>query len=328
MKSRIGIAGAALLFALATACSNPATDEAAEDGALPASCSEDTPVLGVSLPNTVNPYYVAMQDSFESSGQEAGFEVEVAIANDSDSNQLSQVQAFIEQGVCAVALNGVNSAPAVASVNALNQAGIPVFTVNVIVDGEELDAQGAEILQYVGADQVAGGTVMGEQVITDLGADTPYVVGIVGNPDQLPTNQRDQGFTDALEAGAAQVEVVGTVNGKVDPNISLQVTTELLQGNPDINVIWADTGPHTVGALQAVAQLGLEDEISVYGFCAAEQTLEGPYKACSAQEPARYASIVVEQVSAYLDGEDIEPEILEPLKVFVAGETPAPGEVG
>jgi ribose transport system substrate-binding protein len=78
-------------------------------------------------------------------------------------------------------------------VAALNRAGIPVFTVNVIVSPEDLERQQAEIIQYVGADQVQGGQVMGEAVVEDYGADAEIVYGIVGNPDQIPTNQRDDG---------------------------------------------------------------------------------------------------------------------------------------
>jgi len=53
-----------------------------------------------------------MRDSFQKHGAELGYTVNVAIANDSDSNQLSQIDAFIQRGVCAVALNAVNSGPA------------------------------------------------------------------------------------------------------------------------------------------------------------------------------------------------------------------------
>ena len=124
----------------------------AATGKLPANCSEAKPTIGVALPNTVNPYYISMQESFQKHGAELGYNVNVAIANDSDSNQLSQVEAFIQQGVCAVALNAVNSGPGAASVRALNQAGIPVFTVNVIVSAEDLKAQKAAYVEYVGAD--------------------------------------------------------------------------------------------------------------------------------------------------------------------------------
>lgn len=311
----------------ATPLAAPVTLDVAREG-LPENCSTDQPILGVALPNTVNPYYVSMQESFIRNGEAAGFDVRMAIANDSDPNQLAQIDAFVQQGVCAVALNGVNSGPAAASVAALNKAGIPAFTVNVIVSPDDLERQNAEIIQYVGADQVEGGQVMGEAVIEDYGADGEVVYGIVGDPDQIPTNQRDDGFRDALSDNPNAREA-GLVNGKVDPNISLQVTTELLQGNPDINVIWADTGPHAVGAIQAIRQLGREGDVALYGFCAAETALDDTlYRGCAAQEPADYARIVVNNVVEYLNGEDVPAEVLQPLKVFSEGETPAPGEVG
>ena len=321
------LAGPSALAQEATPGVTPVALAVAREG-LPESCAAESPVLGVALPNTVNPYYVAMQDSFIRNGEAAGFEVRMAIANDSDQNQLSQIDAFVQQGVCAVALNAVNSGPGAASVAALNRAGIPVFTVNVIVSPEDLERQQAEIIQYVGADQVQGGQVMGEAVVEDYGADAEIVYGIVGNPDQIPTNQRDDGFREAL-SGNANAREAGLVNGKVDPNISLQVTTELLQGNPDINVIWADTGPHAVGAIQAIRQLGREGQVALYGFCAAETALDDTlYRGCAAQEPADYARIVVENVVQYLNGNDVPVEVLQPLKVFAEGETPAPGEVG
>ena len=294
---------------------------------LPESCKGEKPTIGVALPNTVNPYYIAMQDSFQKHGAELGYAVNVAIANDNDSNQLAQIESFIQQGVCAVALNAVNSGPGAASVRALNQAGIPVFTVNVIVSGEDLEAQGASFVQYVGADQVAGGRQMGEQALKDLGADAPMVVGIIGNPDQIPTNQRDQGFSDAIGKNA-NAKVVQTVNGKVDPNVSLQVAGDMLQVHPDINVLWADTGPHTVGALQAVSQQGKSGSVKVYGFCAADTALDATYAGCAAQTPAEYAAIVLDNMKIYLGGGEVPKEILRPLKAFVSGQKPGPGEVG
>jgi ribose transport system substrate-binding protein len=299
----------------------------AAPGKLPANCSEAKPTIGVALPNTVNPYYIAMQDSFKKHGAELGYNINVAIANDSDTNQLSQVEAFIEQKVCAVALNAVNSGPGAASVRALNQAGIPVFTVNVIVSADDLKAQNAAFVQYVGADQVAGGTQIGEQALKDLGAGAKIVAGIIGDPDQIPTNQRDKGFSDAISKDA-NAKVVGTLNGKVDPNVSLQVAGDMLQGHPDINVIWADTGPHAVGALQAITQQGKAGSVKLYAFCAADTALTSTYAACAAQEPADYARILLDNLKKYLGGADVPAQVLQPLKIFINGQKPGPGEVG
>lgn len=294
---------------------------------LPANCSSAKPIIGVALPNTVNPYYIAMQDSFKKHGAELGYDVKVAIANDSDSNQLSQVQAFVQQGVCAVALNAVNSGPGAASVKSLNQAGIPVFTVNVIIAPDDLKAQNASFVEYVGADQVAGGMQIGKVVLKDLGNNAKIVAGIVGDPDQIPTNQRDAGFTDAISKDP-NAKVVQTSNGKVDPNVSLQVAGDMLQGHPDINVVWADTGPAAVGALQAITQQGKAHAVKLYAFCAAETALTSTYAACAAQQPAEYARILLDNMKKYLSGASVPAQVLQPLKIFVNGQKPGPGEVG
>lgn len=331
-KTLVLLAAGALALGLA-GCSNAATDggdstPSAGGGSLPASCSGDSPSIGVSLPNTVNPYYIAMKKSFEDNGKALGFDVQVSIANDSDSAQLSQVQAFVQNKVCAVVLNGVNSGPAAASVAALNQAKIPVFTVNVIVDPDSLKAQNASIVQYVGADQTAGGTEMGEQALKDVGGDAELVVGIVGDPDQIPTNQRDKGFVDALQKGNSHVTVLPTVNSKVDPNVALQVTGDLLQSNPKINMIFADTGPGAVGALQAIKQAGKQGSVKLYAFCAADTALTDFYMACAAQEPAEYAKTALTNLKSYLGGDKVEETVLQAPKVFLNGQTPGQGEVG
>jgi ribose transport system substrate-binding protein len=294
---------------------------------LPESCKVAKPVIGVTLPSTTNPYYIAMRDSFVKHGAELGYDIKVAIANDSDSTQLSQVEAFAQQGVCAVALNAVNSGPGAASVRALNAAGIPVFTVNVIVSEDDLKAQNASYVEYVGADQIEGGKVIGEQIIKDLGDKASVILGIVGDPDQITTIQRDKGLKDVLAANP-NAKILQTVNGKVDPNVSLQVAGDLLQAHPDLNVIWADTGPHAVGALQAITQQGKADAVKLYAFCAADTALTPTYAACAAQEPADYARIVLDNMKIFLGGGAVPAKVLQPLKVFINGQKPGPGEVG
>ncbi len=307
--------------------SNSSTTSAGTDAGetkLPAACSDENPYLAVALPNLTNPYYVAMKKGFEDEGKAKGFKVEVQIAGDDDAQQLAQVETMLQKKPCALALNAVKSEPAAGIVKAANDAGVPVFTVNVIVDEMALEAQGATIIQYLGADNKQGGQVMGEQVLKDLGTDAKLNVGFVSEPDERPVVIRDEGFTEALKANP-NAKVVATVDGNVKPDDSLRVTTEMLQGNPGINVIWASTGPAAYGALQA---LGNRTDVKVYGFCAAELPLTAVYPGCVAQAPEDYGRQVVGQVRMYVDGDSVDAEILAPVKQFKSGETPAPGEVG
>jgi ribose transport system substrate-binding protein len=291
---------------------------------MPKSCQSGTPLIGVALPNTTNPYYVAMRQGFIDGAKELGFQVNIQIANDDNEAQLGQVQGFIQQGVCALALNGVKSGPAAAEASAAFKAGIPVFTVNVIVSEKDLAAQHAEIVDYVGADNFTGGKQIGEQVLKDYGPNAKLVIGIVTEPNEIPTVERTKGFKSAL-AGNPNVKFVQEVNGLVKPDVSLQKTTEMLQAHPDINLIWADTGPAAQGALRAVKSLNANAK--VYGFAIADYPIEPLYPAAAAQEPYQYAKITLQQIRDYLDGKSAPKKVLRPLKIITNGK-PAPGEVG
>ncbi|MCM5557356.1 substrate-binding domain-containing protein [Pleomorphomonas sp. JP5] len=274
----------------------------------------DKPVLGVALPNLTNPYYVAMKKSFEQNGADQGFEVRVLIADNDEAKQLSQVQTFAQQGVSAVALNCVSSGPCVASVAELNQAKIPVFTINLLPDPEGLKAENLTVVQAVQTDQKAGGVYIGQQLLKDIGPTGSAVIGIVGEPTSVSANTRDDGFKEAL-ASNPNVKFVALVNGKVEETTSLKVTTEMLQGNPDITVVYSDTEPAALGAIAAIQQIGRED-VKLYAFVdkLGVKHIEDNsiLKAGAIQEPAKLAQIQVENIKKYLDGETLAPVIDSP----------------
>lgn len=294
---------------------------------LPESCSGDNPYLAVLLPNQTNPYYVAMKAGFEEEGAAKGFDVEVQIADDDDAKQLSQAEAMLEKDPCAMALNAVKSEPAAAIVKAANDKGVPVFSVNVTLDENALAAQGATIIQYLGADNYAGDVQSAEAVLADFGDDADLKIGFVSEPDEVPVQIRDQGFEETIAANP-NAEVVTKVDGNVKVDDSLRVTTEMLSGNPDINVIFASTGPAAQGALEAVRTDNLD--VKVYGFCPGPDvsTNDSDFPFCVPQEPRDYGIRVVDQIRDYVDGNDVDAEVLRPLKEFKKGETPGEGEVG
>lgn len=333
MKKILATIGAGALAAFAlTACGNAldtgtsaGSDTAGGKMTIPEACKGENAYLAVLLPNQTNPYYVAMKEGFEDEGSKNGFKVEVQIANDDDANQLAQAQAMLGKNPCALALNPVKSEPAAAIVKAANDKGVPVFTVNISADPDALQAQGASVIQYLGADNAAGGAQMADQIMKDLGADTAMEIGFVTEPDEVVVVERDDGFKKEI-AKNPNAKVVAEVDGNVKLTDSLNVTSEMLQGNPGINVIFASTGPAAQGALEAVKASG--KDVKVYGFCASEVPTDDIYPACVAQEPEDYGRRTVQQIKTYIGGESVDENILRPLKLFTKGQTPAPGEVG
>jgi len=268
--------------------------------------------LGVTLPNLTNPYYVAMKKSFEDSAAAQGLNVKISIADNDDAKQLSQVQSFIQQKVDAVAVNCVSSGPCVAVINELNKAKIPAFTINLLPDSDGMKQQGITVIQGVQTDQREGGRLIGEALAKRLGPTGSAVIGIVGEPTSVSANARDDGFKQAL-AGNQNVKFVALVNGKVEETTSLKVTTEMLQGNPTIDVVFSDTEPAALGALAAINQLGAKDKVALYSFVDKEGVKaideNSILKAGAIQEPVKLAQILVENVKKSLNGEKV-PEMI------------------
>jgi len=210
-------------------------------------------VLGVALPNTVEPVLRGNAPEFPRQRREQRVRRQVAIANDSDSNQLSRSMDSFSK--VSAPLPSTPSTPGRCRERCgVEPAGIPVFSVNVIISPDDLKTQNARVVQYVGADQPEGGKAMGEQLLKDVGANAKIVAGIVGDPDQIPTNQRDQGFPMRSSPTLGQGRSDGEQQG--GPQRQPAGHDGHAAGNPDINVVFADTGPGTVGALQAINQLG------------------------------------------------------------------------
>jgi len=191
---------------------------------------------------------------------------------------------------------------------------IPVFTVNLLPDPKALEDKNLTVVQAVQTDQKAGGKYIGEQLLKDLGPNGSATVGIVGEPTAVAANMRDAGFKEAVAANPT-VKVVALVNGKVEETTSLKVTTEMLQGNPQIDVVYSDTEPAALGALAAIKQLGRND-VKLYAFVdkiGVKHIAENTYlKAGAIQEPAKLAQIQIANIKKFLAGDKLEPLVDSP----------------
>jgi ribose transport system substrate-binding protein len=276
--------------------------------------AQHKPVIGVALPNLTNPYYVAMKKSFEKNAADQGYVTKILIADNDDAKQLSQVQTFAQNRVDAVVLNCVSSGPGVASVQQLNAAKIPVFTINLLPDADGLKQVGATVVQAVQTDQTMGGKYIGQQLVKDLGPGASATIGIVGEPTSIAANARDDGFKEAIAANP-NLKVVALVNGKVEETTSLKVTTEMLQGHPKMTIVYSDTEPSALGAIAAIQQLGKKD-VKLYAFVdklGVQQIADNTIlKAGAIQEPVKLAQIVIENIKKYFAGEKLEPMISSP----------------
>jgi ribose transport system substrate-binding protein len=150
-------------------------------------------------------------------------------------------------------------------------ANIPV----VVFDSS---LQGEEHVSYVATDNVAAGKLGGERLVKSLGG-KGNVVLLRYLEGSASTNQREQGFMDALKA-ATDIKVVSdnqyggaTTESASSASESLLVAHGADKG--ELAGVFCPNESTTFGMLLALRKLGLAGKVKLVGFDASENSWPG-----------------------------------------------------
>lgn len=311
----------AMLALLAAACggggnggetTGTATDagtetEAGTEG--DATGAEGDVTIGLALSTLQNPFFVTLRDGAQAAADEAGAELLVSDAQDDAQQQANDIQDFLTQGVDVIVVNPVDSAAIVPSIEAANEAGIPVITV-------DRGAEGGDVVSHIASDNVLGGQLAGEYLFEQIGGEGK-VAQLEGVPGASATNDRGQGFQQALDE-AQDVELVASQTANFNREEGFTVAQNLLQANAELDGIFAQNDEMALGALEAAAEAG-RDDLVIVGFDATDDAItavrEGRLAGTVAQQPAEMGRSAVETAVSVAAGEDVEAE--QPVEVTV-----------
>ena len=273
--------------------------------------------IGVSMYSLTNPYFAAMKDSFIKNGAKYGMTVNVEASNGDEATQLSQIEGFIQQHVNAVAIVPQDSNSIVTAVKALNQANIPVFFIDADADASVMKKDGATEVEAVESDNYQGGVQVGKELVQYLGSNPKADIGVVNFPTASSTQARDAGFFSVIKQYPG-IKVVATQNGNVSPVTGLQVGSEMLQGHPNMSIIFSDTGPAALGVMQAIQSQNKQGKVALFGFSSARQNIKAIednsiYKAGVRQQPTVEAQTEVDNMYKYLNKQSVPRQVLVPV---------------
>lgn len=285
------VVGVVLLALTATAC-NRGEAEGGSDG---------TVTLAVSTLN--NPFFLQLRDGAQAAADEGGVELEVVDAQNDSATQANQLANAATQNVDAVLVNPVDSATAGQAVEPLLEGDIPVVAVDRGVEG-------AEVASTVASDNVDGGRQAAEALAEAIDG-SGQVIHLQGVPGTSASRDRGEGFAQGLEE-YADIEVVAQQPANFDRAQALNVTSNLLQANPDVTAIFAENDEMALGAIKALGDRAGKDVI-VIGFDGTPEALDavkqGTMHATVAQQPEELGRVAVEQAIAAIKGEEPDKEV-------------------
>ena len=214
--------------------------------------------------------------------------------------QSEQIEGFIAQGVDAIIVAPADPDAIVPAVEAANAAGIPVLAVDRTVNG-------GVVTSLIASDNTAGGRLAGEALIEAMGG-SGSVIEVQGDFASASAG-RGEGFGQAL-AAAPEVTLAGQEAAYGDPGMAASITADLLGQHPEVTGVFAQNDDMAFGVVEALAVLGLGDQVKVVGFDAAPVALplvkDGSMAATIAQQPLLMGQKALEAAVAAAAGEPVE----------------------
>mgnify|MGYP006396316689 FL=1 len=262
--------------------------------------------IGLSVSTLNNPFFVSLKDGVVAAAEKNGMKTIVVDAQDDSATQVSGIEDLIQQGADILLINPTDSAAISTAVEYANSVGIPVITLDRSSDS-------GDIVTLVASDNEAGGQMAAEYIIELLG-ENAVVAELEGTPGASATRERGAGFHSVANE---KLQIVSKQTADFDRTQGLNVMENMIQGNGNIQAVFAHNDEMALGALEAINSAG--KDLIVIGFDGTEDALasirNGQLTATVAQQPVLIGEMAVQAAIDYIEGKDVEEVLAAPLKL-------------
>jgi ribose transport system substrate-binding protein len=231
------------------------SDLEAKLGALP-KLPEGLKVGGVSKTLT-NEYWRSLGEGYQKFADKVGVTVAYQAAQ-SEGDQLGQLtiaEGMVTQGYNVLLVSPQTDANLQPVIEQAKAASVPVVNVN--------DAVIPQAEHYVGNVQRDNGVRVAKWFIENR-TNGGKVAIIEGQAGVYAAVQRTDGFKSTVTEGG-KFEVVASVPGNWDRQMSYDAATNILQQHPDLVGFYCNNDGMALGVVEAVKAAGLQDKVVVFG---------------------------------------------------------------
>lgn len=278
----------------------------------------------------INPFFVKMKEGASAKAEELGINLST-YAGKIDGDHETQVQAIescIASGAKGILLTASDTKAIVPVVKKARDAGLIVIALDTPL--EPIDAADATFA----TDNFKAGELIGQWAAAKLGdkaADAKIALLDLAPSAPSVDVLRDQGFLKGFGIDIKDPNKIGDEDD--DRIVGHDVTNgneeggrtameNLMQRDPDINVVYTINEPAAAGAYEALKAFGMEDGVlivSVDGGCPGVANVkDGVIGATSQQYPLLMASKGIEAIKAWADSGE-KPKNSEGLNFFNTG---------
>ena len=269
--------------------------------AAPASAQQKI-IIGVSLAQDDNPFYIAMLRGIRARAQELGWEVATVSANEDKVKQINGVQDLVARGVKGVLISPIDAVGVNAAYDAAKAAKVPIIS---IARGSTSPNQ----TLHVAMDE--------KQIGRDIATWTAKAIGNEGKvamllgPSGAPTFRNlGDGYTEVMSKHP-KIQIVSKQDGPLTRERGVKQAEDALVANPDLKAIYTANDDVALGAMQAV--LAANKKTIVTGMNGVPPALravkDGKLAMTIELNPVLWGRLGVDVLAQYLKGDKVEPRV-------------------
>ena len=241
-------------------------------------------VIGFNPRAFTSVFFVTMAEGMEEAVKEYdGIELQVQSTESQKDieGQVKIVEDYIQKNVNLLAVSINQPESMMGPFKKANEKGIPI----VVLDSM-YPLKGVDVLAYIGHDNLEGGRLMGEYVGQVLEGKGKIAV-IEGPPGVQVLKWRQQGFEESLSK-YPDIEIVAQQPANADRTLAMDVTENMLQAHPEIELIWAQIDCMAMGATKGLENMRRAGDIPICGY-------NGDADALDAISKGKLASTILQQ---------------------------------
>lgn len=267
------------------------------------------PLVGVTLLTETHAFYKALEDALRGEAAAKGIDLAIVACEMDPARQASQFEDFVTQRVDAILAAPCDSDAIVPYVQSAGQAGIPVFTADIAVNG-------GGVVSHVASDNVEGGRLAARTLAERIGGKGDVI--IIDHPEVASVQDRVKGFEEALRA-YPDVHVVQRPSASGQRAKAMAAMEDMLQAQRGLKGVFAINDDSALGAVSVLEAAGRRD-IVVVGFDATSEAQEAirrgsPLAADVMQHPDEIGRTAIDVIARHLAGESVPAVVAVPVSV-------------
>ena len=211
--------------------------------------------IALVLPDLSNLYIAGIRDGAQAQGKKSDADILVKGSNDA-AGQTNAMLAYVGAKVDAIIVDAIDGNAIVPAIKAANKANIPVIAVQSNVNG-------GKTATFIAGREDHAGVAMGNDAVNWCKNINPCKIGIVEGILADQSGAEENKAFRATVAKHSNIKIVGAAETQYDPAKALNVATNLLTANPDLNYIYAWWDPGAAAAVKAIQAKGKLGKIGV-----------------------------------------------------------------